>query len=88
MARHWSEYAGNGLTDRQIKAADAIAKEHELGDGLQAIATANGQSRSKTAKELGTATRPGNFWIVCSSNTGTTRNGNGIRHRERSLIGE
>ena len=52
MARHWSAYAGAGLTDRQVKAADAIARSHGLGDGLDAIAKASGKSRSKAGKEL------------------------------------
>lgn len=51
MARHWSQYAGSGLTDKQIRAADRIAQTLGYGDGLSAIAAANGISRSKATKE-------------------------------------
>jgi len=52
MARHWSQYAGGGLSDKQVRAADNIAAENELGDGLAAIAVANAISRSKATKQL------------------------------------
>lgn len=52
MARHWTTYTTAALTDRQIRALDAMADAHGLSDGLDAVAKANGLSRSKASREL------------------------------------
>lgn len=52
MARHWASYAGQGLTDKQVRALDLMAAEHGFSDGLALIAEANGLSRSKANKQM------------------------------------
>lgn len=52
MARHWSEYAqaAKHLSDKQIRALDAMAREHDIGSGLDLLAEIRGCSRSKAAR--------------------------------------
>jgi hypothetical protein len=53
MARHWSEFCGGNVTDRQGYALDKKADELGLGSGLMLIMKANGNlSSSKAQKKM------------------------------------
>jgi hypothetical protein len=49
MASHWSRFVG-GITEKQARALDRMARAHSMGDGMDLLMCLTGCSRSKVGK--------------------------------------